>query len=130
MKIVNKIATGETVYYQSPDFEAGVGIQNAIMFYGGVASDYEEVVVESIPPKAPLAVTMRQARLALLQAGLLTQVDSAIAAMLGPEGDAARITWEFSSMVDRDQPLVQSIGTSLGMNDAALDNLFIIAASL
>ena len=52
-----------------------------------------------IPPVT--TVTMRQARLALLQNNLLTQVSTAIAAMTGVEGDAARITWDFSSEVKK-----------------------------
>lgn len=78
----------------------------------------------------PQAVSMRQARLALLQTGKLTAVNAAIAAMTGVQGEAARIEWEFSSEVRRDQPLVVALMPVLGMTSADLDQLFITAARL
>ena len=78
----------------------------------------------------PQSVTMRQARLALLAAGKLAAVNSAIAAMTGAAGDTARIEWEFSSEVQREQPLVLALGGMLGMSEAQLDALFVAAAVL
>lgn len=78
----------------------------------------------------PQIVTMRQARLALLNAGLLQTINDAIIAMPGVEGDAARIEWEFSSQVHRNKALVQSLAPVLGMTDSQLDQLFTTAATL
>lgn len=78
----------------------------------------------------PTSVAMRQARLALLQSGLLAQVNAAVAAMPGVEGDAARIEWEFSGTVERSRPLLQSLATALGLTEAQLDELFMLAATL
>jgi len=78
----------------------------------------------------PEVVTMRQARLALLGAGMLAQVNTAVANMVGAEGDAARIEWEFSSTVERHRPLVLSLIAALGLTDAQLDELFRQAAAL
>jgi hypothetical protein len=84
------------------------------------------------PPPVPVitSVTMRQARLALLQQGLLTQVNNAVASMPGAQGDAVRIEWEFSSTVERNRPLVQSLSATLGMTSQQLDDLFALAATL
>jgi hypothetical protein len=65
------------------------------------------------PPKIK-AVTMRQARLALLGAGMLSTVNTMLAGMTGAQGEAARIEWEYSQEVQRDRGLVQSLGTQLG----------------
>jgi hypothetical protein len=81
-------------------------------------------------PPVPQAVTMRQARLALLGAGLLTTVNAAITGMSGAAGDAARIEWEFSSEVRRQQPLVLALAPALSLSDAQLDALFVAAAAL
>ena len=81
-------------------------------------------------PPVPEAVTMRQARLALLSAGKLATVNAAIAGMTGAQGEAARIEWEFSSEVKRNQPLVLSMGQALGMSGGQLDALFTAAAKL
>ncbi len=82
------------------------------------------------PPRVPQSVTMRQARLALLQTGKLAAVNSAIASMPGEAGDAARIEWEFSSIVERNRPYVQQIAVGLGMSSQQLDDLFTLAATL
>lgn len=78
----------------------------------------------------PAVVSMRQARLALLQAGLLAQVNSTISTMTGVEGDAARIEWEYAAEVQRDSPLVASLTVALGMTETQLDSLFLTAYSL
>jgi len=79
---------------------------------------------------APAVVTMRQARLALLGAGLLQQVDLAIDALPEPQRSAARIEWDYSSEVHRDRAFVQQLGQALGLSDEQLDALFIQAAAL
>jgi hypothetical protein len=83
-----------------------------------------------VAPIVPQVVTMRQARLALLQTGKLATVNAAIAGMAGTQGDAARIEWEFSSEVKRSQPLVMALAPALSMTSADLDALFILAAGL
>ena len=81
-------------------------------------------------PTVPVKVTMRQARLALLGAGLLATVNASVAAMPGATGDAARIEWEFSSEVYRQKALVLTLGAALGLTSAQLDTLFIKAEKL
>jgi hypothetical protein len=88
-----------------------------------------------LPPQlpqnpVPQVISMRQARLALYQGGYLDMVNTVVAAIPGPEGDAARITWEFASDVDRNHPLVSFMASSLPLTDEQVDNLFILAATL
>lgn len=83
-----------------------------------------------IPKYVPQSVTMRQARLTLLAAGLLDDVETVLASMEGDEGKAARIEWDYSSEVWRNKPFVISLGTQLGLSDEQLDNLFIEAAKI
>jgi hypothetical protein len=83
-------------------------------------------------PPVPVitSVEMRQARLALLEQGLLTQVNNAVATMPGELGDKARIEWEFSNAVRRDKSLVQVVAASLGLTSQQIDDLFALAATL
>ena len=75
---------------------------------------------------APRAVTMRQARLALLAGGYLQQVQQA----MENAGDAAKIEWEYAATVERESPIVAAMAQALGLDDAALDTLFTQAAGL
>lgn len=97
-------------------------------------SCWEEIeIIQAEPQPAqtvPQVVTPRQARLALLGAGLLSSVESAIAAMTGPEGDAARITWEFAEEIRRDFPLILQLAEQLEITNEQIDQLFITASTL
>ena len=78
----------------------------------------------------PKVISMRQARLALLGAGLLASVDAAIAATPNTEGDAARIEWEYAQEVRRDSPLLAGMIAALGLTNEQVDGLFLAAAGL
>lgn len=78
----------------------------------------------------PAEVTMRQARLALLSAGVLASAEAAINAMAGPEGEAARIEWNYSSVMRRDKPFVNAIGGLLGLSSQQIDELFVAASNI
>lgn len=85
---------------------------------------------EPEPPYVPSVVTMRQARLALLGAGLLASVDAAIDRLPSPQKEAARIEWEYATEVQRSSGLVPMMGAALGLDEAGLDALFIAAVAL
>jgi hypothetical protein len=78
------------------------------------------------PPPVPASITARQARLALLQADLLDQVDAAVAAA----DRAARLEWEYATTIDRGSALVEGLAASVPLTDAQLDALFTAAAAL
>lgn len=81
---------------------------------------------ELAKPPIPQSVSMRQARLALLGAGLLADVDAALAAMPDEaQRRAAAIEWEFAQDVKRSSPFVQQLSQALGITDAQLDELFV-----
>ena len=80
------------------------------------------VIVDGVPQ----TVTMRQARLALLSAGLLDLVTEAVAGA----GQAAQIEWEYASDVGRNATLIQSLAGVMGLTDEQLDGLFVLAATL
>ena len=80
--------------------------------------------------RSDASVSMRQARLALLQAGKLADVDAAIAALPSPEKEAAQIEWEYAAEVKRTSKLVQSLTPALGLYEAEMDGLFKLAATL
>jgi hypothetical protein len=82
------------------------------------------------PVQVPSAVTMRQARLALLGAGKLAAVTAAINALPSPQKEAAQIEWEYSQEVQRHNGFVAQLGPVLGLDADALDALFVAAARL
>jgi hypothetical protein len=84
----------------------------------------------SEPVKVPPIVSMRQARLALLNAGKLALVDTAIENMTSPQREKAQIYWEYSTQVSRFGPMTITIGSAVGLSSEEIDTLFIEAAKL
>ena len=85
------------------------------------------------PPPVPVitSVTMRQARLALLDIGLLDDVDAAIAGIADPiTRRKAQIEWEFGSEVQRHNGVVSLLAAALGLTEQQLDALFTKAARI
>jgi len=93
-------------------------------FFGVQPPELPEYVVKVI--SAPEIVTMRQARLALLQTGRLAAVNAAVAAA----DEATKITWEYSQEVHRQHPFVATLAVALSLTDQDLDDLFTLAATL
>jgi hypothetical protein len=91
---------------------------------------------DAAKPQVPAKVTRRQARQALLLAGLLDAVPAAIARLDDgtPEGAQtmrmAQIEWDDSQEFERARPLVIEIAASINLDAEALDQLFITAAGL
>lgn len=90
----------------------------------------EQLDAVELAPEVPHEVTMRQARLALLEAGKLSAVEAAIDGLPEPERSAARIEWEYSATVRRYQPFVLQLAPALGLDAAGLDALFVKAFTL
>lgn len=92
-----------------------------------IEPSYTEPVIQ-IP--VPQEVTMRQARLALLENGLLANVQPAINSLPEPDKTKAEIEWDYSNALQRSNPFVATLGAALGLSSQDLDDLFIQASAL
>ena len=72
----------------------------------------------------PNSITMRQAKLHLLELGLLDEVESIISS-----NRAWQIEWS-GSTVERVSPLIEVFKTTLVLTDDAVDDMFIAASKL
>ena len=91
------------------------------------------ILVDRPDPKTliPNSVTIRQAKLALLDADLLDKIDEAIEAIPDAKQKAkAKIEWEYAQTVERDSELTKLIAYNLGLSDEQLDDLFLKASEL
>lgn len=83
--------------------------------------------VNGVPQSAP----RKQARQALVLAGLYEQAITAIATIPdAQQRNLAQIEWEDSPAYERQSPLVQQVGAALGLTDQQIDNLFVTASTL
>jgi hypothetical protein len=72
-------------------------------------------------------VTRLQALLALEAGGYLATVDVYMATLA--RGNSSRLAWENAQMFERSSPVVAAMGAMLGLDDAAIDALFIAASN-
>ena len=109
---------------------------HGVTIEGDDAAAVAQWVADYVPPPpaptpVPQIVTMRQARLALLVTGRLNQI-AGILDGIPDEGQkqAAKIEWEYAAEVHRNHGLMNAMRAALGMTEADMDDLFIIAAGL
>jgi hypothetical protein len=111
-------------------------VVESLLDYQGAVDAWEaaralaDAPVEPPVPGVPQIVSMRQARLALLGAGMLGAVTEAINNLPEPDRSVATIEWEYSQEVHRNRTLIHALGPMLGLSDAQLDGLFTVAATL
>ena len=116
----------KVIYERKPVMQDGDPVQ----VWEVVDYTQEELAAKLEVRRGLMVVTMRQARLALLQFGQLTNVQPAIEALPEPEKSAAAIEWEYSQTIDRRWPFVLMIGQALGLTETELDDMFLLAATL
>jgi hypothetical protein len=75
-------------------------------------------------PTKVLKVTKAQARIALLEAGLLDQIEAGIQAMEEPARTTTLIFWNDSPYYSRDGQLITTLAASFGLTEQMLDALF------
>lgn len=86
-----------------------------------------EELAQEIEDAKPKSITMRQARLALLEAGLLETVTEAIQS--GTD-EAMKIEWEYAAEIEREWQSLITLATALGLSSDDLDALFLAASEL
>jgi hypothetical protein len=82
----------------------------------------EEPIVMNIPP---MSITPRQARLVLLDKGLLDDVEELV-----KTDRRISIYWEYATELVRTDAVLINLASTLGLSNEQLDNLFIEASQL
>lgn len=91
----------------------------------------EQLAINHSKIPKPQVVTMRQAQLALLGAGLFDGIMPIINAIADPtEKQAALIEWTTAKEVQRTSTFLSKMQAALGKTDAEIDTLFEIASNI
>ena len=75
-------------------------------------------------------LSMRQTRLALLNAGLLSKVEDAIANLPEPDKSKVEIEWQYAKDVYRKDDWLNTLGSELGLSETEVDEMFYNAYEL
>lgn len=106
----------------------GVEEINGQWFTTYIAVDYteEELVARLNQWRQSASCTPFQGRMALAEAGLLTEVEMAIAAA----DEKTKVAWEYALEWKRTSPMIAALSIALNMTDAQVDDLFRAAAQI
>jgi len=93
-----------------------------------VAVDYtaEEIAAKVDQWRQSASCTPFQGRVALSDAGLLANVETAIAAA----DEKTKVAWEYALEWKRNSPMITSLATALNMADTQVDDLFKAASQI
>lgn len=94
---------------------------------GHLFIDFDNGFITQEIPKTiiPNSITMRQARLHLLDLELLDDIESFIS-----QDRRWQIEWEYATEILRDSKLIEAVKLSLGLDDDVVNNMFIKASKL
>lgn len=91
----------------------------------GTFFDWNGAAWQPAPVPVPASVTPLQARRALLAAGKLAAVETAVSAA----DQATQLAWQYAASFERASPFVASLAAAVGLTDAQIDDLFRSAAT-
>jgi hypothetical protein len=110
-------------------YKTVVNLETGLLEVQALSAEEADIWAQSVAKVIPSVVTMRQARLALLETSKLHLVDLAIDSLPSPQKEAAQIEWEYSGEVHRNKEFVLLLGAALGLTSEDLDNLFLLAST-
>lgn len=90
-------------------------------------ADQEAAQAESAAFVPPI-VSPYQARVALLQANLLSTVEAFMNSGSAPA--EAKIAWEYATQFERHSPFIESLGPLLNLTEQQIDDLFRTASQV
>ena len=79
--------------------------------------------------RAGMSVSIRQAHRALLQLGILDQVQAVIDQLPEPQRSEATVDWQKAQYVERNWGFVVALGPALGLSESDLDGAFELATT-
>lgn len=106
----------------------GVEEVNGQWFTKYVAVDYtaEELAARLEQWRQTATCTPFQGRMALADAGLLADVETAVSAA----DEKTKVAWEYALLWQRTSPMIAALAGALQMTDAQIDDLFKAAAQI
>lgn len=119
---VTRMADGVQITREHPDWPAYL----AWLSTGGVPQAPAATPPPDLPSPVPMSVTRYRALAAMHMAGIIGDVETIIADM----HPLTQLAWQAAATFRRDSPLLKSVSLQLGMTDAEVDALFVMAASL
>ena len=87
-------------------------------------------VISVIPKEVPTEVPLWAFRAMLAVSGIAAQVDGLIVALPEPQRTVASTQWVYGNFIVRNHPMIEALGSQLGLTADQIDDIFIQASKL
>jgi len=114
-------------FYGTCDDDADLSVPGVIDTMS--QAKFNELKEYELQARLPKEATPRAIRLALLEMGILDQVETYLNNLTEPAKSKAKISWEYATMIYKTDPIVQTMGATLGFTEAQIDDIFVLAQS-
>lgn len=91
---------------------------------------YEEARAQEMKARLPSVASPMRIRLALLEMGLLEQIQTHVESLEEPIKSKIYIMWEYSTEVRKNHPAIQKLAEQLNIDEDTLDQIFVKATEL
>lgn len=119
---IDSITTGTIPELDNDQY---IAVENNVQSYSSKILLKEGNIIE-----IPNSISMAQARIALIDMGLIDKVQSTLAAIPdGKERAKALAWWEYAQTVERDHVTVKVLIKTLELSEAQVDELFLLASN-
>lgn len=95
-----------------------------------VYEDKVEIEWNIIPIPGPTEVPLWAFRAILTILNIAPQVESLINSLPEPQKTVANVQWQYGNYIERNHPLINSLGSELGLTKEQIDNIFLEASKL
>ena len=92
---------------------------------------FESFNVADVNISAHTSVTPRQMRVALIMSGIsIASIEAMIDALEEPQKSVVKTTWEYSTVFERENEMLNQMAPLLNLTQSQVDNLFLLAGTL
>lgn len=91
---------------------------------------YQAAWDQELKARLPAVASPMRIRLALLEMGLLEQVQNHVDSLAEPIKSKVLIMWEYSTEIRKGHPAIQKLAEALSIDEATLDEIFVKANSV
>lgn len=119
-------------FYGTCDDDADTEIPGVVLLFKDTETatakeQYDEAYAQELRARLPASASPMRIRLALLEMGLLDQVQTYVETLEEPAKTKVQILWEYSTEIHKQHSAIQKLAKNMGLTEEQLDQIFVLA---
>jgi len=122
-------------FYGTCDDDSNTDIPGVIFVFqdsetATAKEQYDEAHQQELRARLPQSASPMRIRLALLEMGLLEQIQTYVESLEEPAKSKVQILWEYSTTIQKNHPAIQKLAANVGLDQDTLDQIFVVASEI